>query len=247
MAGMSRPITRNLLLLLAAALLHPAAAAAQEPPHVRAAREAPLPAALPSESPGDWRLAFIDVETTGLTPGYHEMIDIGLVITDLEGRELSRLFLRIQPDRPERTETGAVRVNGFDPVLWETFGAVGPAVAVDSIIAFCRAAAEGRDLLLTAFNCQFDTAFLDHLFRSQGRSWRELFYYYVLDLPSMAWGLGVRDLQGGRLARRFSVPEETHDPLEHTGLTGAEFNAALYRAMLAGAGNGEPAPGGPEE
>ena len=33
----------------------------------------------PSESPKRWLLAHVDVETTGLLPGYHEMIDIGIV------------------------------------------------------------------------------------------------------------------------------------------------------------------------
>ncbi len=35
----------------------------------------------PSEAPNDWLLAHIDVETTGLLPGYNEMIDIGIVMT----------------------------------------------------------------------------------------------------------------------------------------------------------------------
>ena len=35
----------------------------------------------PSESPQRWLLAHVDVETTGLLPGYHEMIDIGIVMT----------------------------------------------------------------------------------------------------------------------------------------------------------------------
>ena len=31
----------------------------------------------PSEAPNQWLLAHIDIETTGLLPGYHETIDIG--------------------------------------------------------------------------------------------------------------------------------------------------------------------------
>ena len=56
--------------------------------------------AWPDAAPDDWLLAFVDVETTGLTPGYHEMIDIGIVMTDLAGAELGELFLRIQPEHP---------------------------------------------------------------------------------------------------------------------------------------------------
>jgi hypothetical protein len=45
----------------------------------------------PSEAPDEWLLAFVDVETTGLIPGYHEMIDIGIVMTDLDGVEQGEL------------------------------------------------------------------------------------------------------------------------------------------------------------
>lgn len=65
----------------------------------------------PTEAPDDWLLAFVDVETTGLIPGYHEMIDIGIAMTDLDGVELGSLFIRIQPEHPERTEAGARAVN----------------------------------------------------------------------------------------------------------------------------------------
>ena len=55
----------------------------------------------PSESPKRWLLAHVDVETTGLLPGYHEMIDIGIVMTTLDGLIIDSLFLRIQTTHPE--------------------------------------------------------------------------------------------------------------------------------------------------
>jgi len=54
----------------------------------------------PAAAPDDWALAFLDVETTGLVPGYHEMIDLGLVMTDLDGGVIDSLFIRIQPEHP---------------------------------------------------------------------------------------------------------------------------------------------------
>ena len=57
----------------------------------------------PADAPDDWLLAFVDIETTGLIPGYHEMIDIGIVLTDLDGIEINSMFVRIQPEHPERT------------------------------------------------------------------------------------------------------------------------------------------------
>lgn len=190
------------------------------------------PVALPCESPDNWLMAHIDVETTGLLPGYHEMIDIGIVMTDLEGNILDSLFLLIQPEHPERLAEGAYAVNAFDANRWRRAGALSKSAAVARIINFHQQIAGDKQVLLTAYNCQFDTAFLDHLFRSANRSWRELYYYYVLDIPSMIWGLGFRDLNSRQLMEEYNIADEPHIAHLHTGITGAMKNVRLYQALL---------------
>lgn len=204
-------------LLIAVALL-PAITLAQQP-------------AWPDAAPDDWLLAFVDVETTGLTPGYHEMIDIGIVMTDLSGAELGELFLRIQPEHPERTSEGARAVNAFDEERWREIKAATGKEAIEQMLAFHQAIAGDRQVLMVAFNSHFDTAFLDHLFRSQESSWRELYHYFVLDLPSMAWSLGIRGLTGSNVSAMLGVEDEPHVAEQHTGITGARLNARIYRAL----------------
>jgi DNA polymerase III alpha subunit (gram-positive type) len=189
--------------------------------------------AWPDQDPDGWLLAFVDVETTGLTPGYHEMIDIGIVMTDLAGAELGELFLRIQPEYPERTSAGARAVNAFDEARWRELDALAPAAAIEAIVEFHRAIAGERQVLMVAFNSHFDTAFLDHLFRARERSWREIYHYFVLDLPSMAWSLGMHGLTGSNVSDRLGIEDEPHVAELHTGLTGARLNARIYRGLLA--------------
>ena len=189
--------------------------------------------AWPDAAPDDWLLAFVDVETTGLTPGYHEMIDIGIVMTDLSGVELGELFLRIQPAHPERTSEGAREVNAFSQERWRELKAVSREKAIEQILAFHQVIAADRQVLMVAFNSHFDTAFLDHLFRSQERSWRELYHYFVLDLPSMAWSLGMHGLTGSNISTKLGVEDEPHVAEQHTGITGARLNARIYRALSA--------------
>jgi len=186
----------------------------------------------PQEAPGDWLLAFIDVETTGLIPGYHEMIDIGVVMTDLDGNTLDELFVRIQPEHPERTDASARAVNAYDEQRWHELGALSPAAAIDRMVAFHRRVAGSRQVLMVAFNSHFDAAFLDHLFRSRDRGWRELYHYFILDLPSMAWSLGIRSLTGTSIASLLDIDDEPHVADLHTGITGARLNARIYRALL---------------
>ncbi len=235
MREVRRGLSGSRVLSVAAALSMLAAAcgpASDAPRFVDATESAPVAPRPPGDDSDQWLLAFLDVETTGLVPGWHEMVDLGLVVTDLDGTPLDSLFLRIQPEHPERTSEGARAVNAFDPERWRELGALEPGAAVDSLLRFQRRAAGDRTVMLVAFNSWFDTAFLDHLFRRSGRSWRELYHYFVMDVPSMAWSLGYRGLTGSELTSALGVPDEPHVAEEHTGLTGARLNARLYRALL---------------
>ncbi len=187
---------------------------------------------VPGENPEDWLLAFVDVETTGLQPGYHEIIDIGVVVSDPGSNELARTFLRILPAHPERASGRAMEVNAFSMERWERLGALSPTVAVDSLIRFHRNLADGRQILMVAYNSHFDAAFLDQLFRSAGESWRNIYYYYILDIPSMAWARGVRLLHGQKLSEYFGIPDEPRRAEKHTGITGADLNYRLYKKIL---------------
>ena len=187
---------------------------------------------LPHQFPEAWLLAHVDVETTGLIPGYHEMIDIGVVYTDLQGQIMDSLFLRIQPKYPLRMDSGAYRVNNFNPQLWEELGALSVAQAVDSLREFHIQVAGEKTVLMVAYNSYFDAAFLDHLFREAQASWRELYYYFIMDIPSMAWSLGFRDLTGQEFMKLYQIQDEPQVAALHTGITGAMKNVRIYQALL---------------
>jgi DNA polymerase III epsilon subunit-like protein len=191
------------------------------------------PEPLPSDQPEKFGLALIDVETTGLNPRFHEIIDYGAIYIDLEGRELGRLYVRIMPDHPERIDAVAKSINGFDEAYWRANGAVSEVEALRLIEGFHRRTAGGRSMIFTAYNVSFDVGFVDAFFARRGRSWRELWAWNALDLPSMAWGMGLRQTRNTPLALRLGVKPETTDPLEHIGMSGAIYNLELYRAMLA--------------
>lgn len=217
----------------ALALAWTSVATAQDiPDYVIAVDEAAVATSNPADMPSEWLLAFVDIETTGLVPGYHEAIDIGIAITEVDGSLLDSLFLRILPRWPERLSEGARQSNAFDETRWRALGALAQAAAVDSIASFHQNVADDRPVLMVAFNSWFDTAFLDHLFRGEGRTWREMYHYLVLDLPSMAWSLGYRELRGDLLAARLEVEDEPHVAEDHTGITGAMLNVRLYRGLL---------------
>ncbi|RKY52380.1 MAG: hypothetical protein DRP93_08235 [Candidatus Neomarinimicrobiota bacterium] len=177
-------------------------------------------------------LAHIDVETTGLIPGYHEMIDIGLVITDVQGNKIDSLFLLIQPEHPERLQQGAYDCNAFNAQLWRERGAFSIDNAVDSILSFHHRVCGDKQVLMVAYNSHFDSAFLDHLFRHADHSWREMYHYFILDIPSMLWGMGYTDPQADEFMAYYQIEDEPHVAEFHTGITGAMVNVRIYKALM---------------
>lgn len=222
---------RSRALLACVALACTASPRSAPPGYVSTVESAALPATTPVSAPSDWLLAHVDVETTGLVPGFHEMIDLGMALTDLDGNVIDTLFIRIMPDHPDRVSEGARRVNAFDAARWRELGALAPAAAVDSLVSFHTRVAGTRSALLVAYNSQFDAAFLDHLFRARDATWRQLYHYFVLDIPSMAWALGYRELSNAAIAARLGVADEPRVAEEHTGMTGAMLNVRIYQAL----------------
>ena len=206
------------LSLLAAALLTVLPGAASTP-----ATKPPPPPAI---------IALVDVETTGLDPTFHEMVDLGAVYIRPDGEVLGRFFVRILPPHPDRIDAGAAAVNGFSLARWRDGGAVDEVEAVRHWREFHGRVSGASPVTFGAFNAWFDQAFTDALLRRHGSSWRALFHYQILDLPSMAWAQGARDLGNDALAARYGIAAETHDPLRHTGGSGVDFNLALYKAIL---------------
>ena len=132
----------------------------------------------------------------------------------------------------ERAQAGAKAVNGYSEDRWRTLGAVSSSEAVRAFEEFHRRTAADRTMIFTAFNVGFDQAFVSRWLSREGRSFRDWYFYQVLDLPSMAWAQGLRELSGTKIAQALGIPDETRDPLQHTGETGADFNVAVYRELL---------------
>ena len=62
------------------------------------------------------KLAFIDIETTGLTVGYHEIIEIA-IITECNGK-LDVYSTKIKPNDIHRADARALQINGYNDTQW---------------------------------------------------------------------------------------------------------------------------------
>ena len=94
-------------------------------------------------------VAFVDVETTGLDPDFHEIIEICIII------DKKVYHQKVHPTQPHRIDEKAVAVNGYHPKEWTD--AITPKQAAHDV---------GRLLsghIIIGHNPRFDYQFLKSL------------------------------------------------------------------------------------
>jgi len=156
----------------------------------------------------DIPLAFIDLETTGIDPAVHEIIEIGLVLArqSKEPRrplvEVERLCLKIRPEHIERADPKALQVNHYNEEEWK-----------DAIL-FADASVILDEKLhghaIVAQNVAFDMGFLMRAYEKEGKSLDKIIHYYKYDLGSMVigkeyWNREYQRFTLNELARNIGV------------------------------------------
>lgn len=165
----------------------------------------------PPAKPRD--LVFVDLETTGLDPERHDIVEIGVVRVDGRTLEvLAELELRVVPERVENADPEALAVSGFDPGSWSD--AVPLAVALGQLAPLLSGA------LVAGHNVGFDWSFLVAAHRRVGLPLPEV-DYHRLDTASLAW----------TLASNGEIRSMSLDPVaEHLGLERPTPHRALADA-----------------
>jgi len=177
--------------------------------------------------------AIVDVETTGLNPNYHEMIDIGIIIINQNLEIKGQYFSKVLPSFPERIDPIAQNINGFDLQRWTQEEAISEEELINQMNIFLNNYI-GKPIFI-AFNSWFDSGFVRNLLNEHDYKFNDWFDYRVLDIPSIALACGYFPKTpdfNEKLATLLEVQPETKDPLKHTGESGVNFNYALLRSLM---------------
>ena len=126
-------------------------------------------------------LVFVDVETTGLDPDHHELIEVAAVRVHPHTLEpLDHLSLRVVPDRLGDADPRALEVNGYNEADWRD------AVSLGNALRRLAPLLEGA--VVAGHNVAFDWAFLVRGFARAGVPLPPVDYHRV-DTASLAWPL----------------------------------------------------------
>ena len=125
------------------------------------------------------KIALIDLETTGLDPAKHEIIEIGAVIFESHTHEVFHtVSIRVRPERIKDADPEALAVNGYTPSAWRSASDLGWALTALSMAT--------KDCTFMSYNAMFDWSFLVLAAKRAGVQFS--FQRAKIDLLSLAWG-----------------------------------------------------------
>lgn len=176
-------------------------------------------------------LAFIDLETTGLDPEKHEIIEIGIIIArqkERDGRgplveKVEEFEVKIKPEHIETADAEALRICGYNEADW--------LFAVDLKQAMEKLAEKTKDAIMVGHNVAFDWVFLEKAFEKTDIE--PQLHYHKIDTISLALG----KLYDNKDAQKFSLRALCEllgikNEKAHTALSDIRATFELYKKLL---------------
>ena len=169
-------------------------------------------------------IAFIDLETSGLDPTRHEILEIGVIRVRGDGlAEIDRTDVRVRPRRIETANPEALVINGYSEKGWEN------ATSLPEALEWIAPLLEGA--ILAGHNVAFDQAFLDAAWRESGVS-RPDMDHHVLDTATLAWPLVAANLAESLSLAPICSALGIYDGELHRALADAERSLKVARVLL---------------
>ena len=170
-------------------------------------------------------LAFIDLETTGLVPQRHELIEIAYVIVSQpDFTVMKEHVMQIKPLHLDTADQEALRIIHFDKRDWSG--------AISRREAMTRFAADVKGCIMVGQNITVDWSFLREALSEEQMN--DPMHYHRLDVMSIAYGLLKDEVD----IRKFSLKELVdyfHITVEHmhSALDDTKATFEVYKKLLA--------------
>lgn len=139
-------------------------------------------------------LAFIDIETTGISRDTGEIIELAAVITRMKDGELvvtDQFDIKIKPKHIETADPQALRINGYNEADW--------LFAVELEDAMKIFAEKTKGCIFVAHNVTFDYGFIEKTFVDAGLE--NQMHFHKLDTISIAFAI----LNGNEDINKYSL------------------------------------------
>lgn len=186
---------------------------------------------------------FLDLETTGLDPTQHRIIDLAYEIIDLTNRcKLAKYTTVIHQPYTiwQKNDPASIQVNGF---TWEMLqqGKTEEEVRAEVISQFDAFHINRSTAFFICQNPAFDRSFFYQL-ASVSLQEKKQWPYHWLDLASMYFALNWKELQNGGMQQTDSSPLSKNsiataynlptEPLPHRAANGVSHLIACFERLM---------------
>lgn len=166
----------------------------------------------------DKPIVIVDIETTGLEPALHEIIEISLI--DAQGQTL--LHTKIKPEHLDTAEPKALEINGYNEEAWAD------AVAWDDVAL--KVKEELTDVVILGQNVSFDMGFIKTALTKASVGTKGVSYHTV-DTVTLAYEhlvpCGLRSVSLGAVCDFLGISNEG----AHTALADTQRTLAVYKVL----------------
>jgi DNA polymerase-3 subunit alpha (Gram-positive type) len=171
----------------------------------------------------DHPFAITDIETTGDIFGYHEILEIGLVLCDpLTFDILDTYEAKIKPLHIEHSIDKALERNGYTPEDW---------VHAETLETVLKQYAEKtKHSFFCSYNVSFDWGFMNNGFKQTNIS-HTIDYHHIdiMSLALMKYRKNLPNLSSNLISEKLDIPKE---PLPHRALAGAMQSYHSMKKLL---------------
>lgn len=169
-------------------------------------------------------LVFVDTETTGLTAGWHEIIEICAIrVCASTMRVVGSMYMKIKPDHMDRAHPKALEVNGYTDEAWSE------ALPLSVVLEMLSPLLSGA--LMIGHNVSFDKDFIRAAYK-QAHIQYPRGDYHTLDTVSLAWPLKlrskVRNLKLATLCDYFGISNKG----EHSAYADVIRTIKVYLSLV---------------
>ena len=170
-------------------------------------------------------LAITDIETTGLDPQSHEIIEIGLLVVDPTTLKVRDKFeVKVKPEHSKTAVKKALAANGYNEKDWKRAWPLKDALEVY--------ADKTRDAIFFSQNAYSEWAFIEEGFKKTAVE--DLMDYHRLDLFSIGWARRERfpslvKFSLASLAKYFALEPELKP---NRAMNGAKQMLAVLSRLL---------------
>lgn len=164
---------------------------------------------------------FLDIETTGLDPEAHEIIEIGFIVVDSRNMQLiESRSIKVRPRKIETASPEAIAVNGYSKEKWKA------GYAMDLRDALWIVSESCTDTTLVCKNVSFDWSFLKRSFSRKDIP--DPFHYQRLDIQSMEFGRSGKILRLSEMCDKYGIVNRD----EHMAIADAVATWKIFEKMV---------------